>query len=228
MGIGTASDSSLSDFNRRMMAYQVSGRAPSTILLGASYAAQLSIDDPGIHNLGMVGSYPSEHAAILRYVRQRDRVIYFVSVREITYRAETLRPELINPLLRPFHIAKLYLWGEPSKAKLLQSYVRNMAVLKAAMIATTCKPSDLSRFHAMHQEHPNILFVLTPVRNDDDLSHAYTAFQQAMMRSGLPVLDLSRSVADSHFVDFLHLNNEGRQIVLAATERHRISSLQQH
>jgi len=93
-------------------------------------------------------------------------------------------------------------------------------------IAHTPNPVDVAAFARLCETFPNMIIVLHPalplreVPNTGDfarqinaVAHYQTQWESQMQQSGLPVYNLSSTIAAQHFVDLNHLTEGGQSIL---------------
>jgi hypothetical protein len=197
----------LADFNRRIVAYKTN-REPKTVIIGASYTEYLGESEKFV-NLGMTGTKISEHIEVLKAVRPTDKPVYLFSARELIYRKVPARPVICDPVSRCNYIAKAIIRPSPQPVDIRAADLRKQQI--SFLNSRTLKAKDLEPLHQMYALRPDTVFVLSPILIDcDAVDEVHSNFENILADSGLPFINLSRSVPNDQFIDILHVE-EGRR-----------------
>ena len=236
------------------------------VIIGTSYAHRLG-NFEGVYNLGFTGTRADDHLRIIkRYCRKNDKVIYVITRREVTMPEwDAPRHALTSAFVRYPTVAKAAILDlmnlqdpvdmsvvhekfdrdsteyklirESTRCEDLSGLMRQRQVIGAIRFWARIPGFSLEPLYAIKEEHPNIIFVLSPilplqpVENDSVLAEDINAFvsnQQsfeiAMEESGLPVLNLSDAAPATAFIDLIHYHNNEENLKAVRKEIIRILS----
>jgi hypothetical protein len=257
----------LIDYERALTDYSFlrSGECDG-VIIGTSYARGLG-EFEGVYNLGFGGTRADDHLRIIRrYCRKQDKVIYVITMREVTMpewdaprhaltsafvRYPTVAKAAVLDLLNlrdPVDMSSVYenfdpdsieykLICESTRYEDLPGLKRPKQVTGTIRFLARASSFSLEPLYAIKEEHPNIIFVLSPilplqaVEGDSRLAEEINAFvsnQQkfeiAMEESGLPVLNLSQAAPATAFTDLIHYHQSEESLKAVRKELIRILS----
>ena len=221
------------DFNNRWDAYRAT-KSPQTVIVGASYAKALQT--PFV-NLGVGDTNPNEHLTIIKQCRKEDKILYIFTILDVRKAADPQRRFVASRIGHKVRLIKepsraltnnprkqeweytpamcdaltLSLGCPPPRPKITAVHVANMESLEMVSL----EPLEMLR-----AAHPNIIFVLHPTlplspiaadvpesRPINHFARLVSDLRQAVIGSGLPLVDLSESASD--FRDAFHVADPG-------------------
>ncbi len=191
---------------------------PATVIIGASTAAYLGDNKKkGIYNIAIGGTSINDHKRMLSLCRQADKVLYVVTFREIAFKDRPARLARAAPL-EYLRIARACIldYLQPLSPPAPWANRKEEVIQYQLEIFSDDIPMDIAPLVEIASRHPQITFVLSPVMpKTPEVVRVCDAFEEAMIASGYPVINLSHAVSLEYFseYDFLHPNKEGKKIV---------------
>ncbi len=187
---------------------------------------------PGVvlsHNLGQGGASTRQMEWVVRRVRPADTVLLLFTTRELVFsRDETLqKPAPLNTLhvraIASKSFARFRLGIERPLTKPARKAARARWSARTIREHENIGTIDTAFFSTLYETHPNIVFVFSPTKPEVlSITHMellliksiITELRVAMLRSGLPFLDLSNLIDDpALFVDHIHPKPKGCEMV---------------